>query len=245
MRRASAQVRRLVRRSSKAGHEPETELAVFRGWAAPDPGTGAGIELVCGETCGHGQVMVIGEVLAREGFAPKDPPPPFNQIEPGGAHRKGDWVHAWVRGEPVLDRATGVTRAGIRDQLQVTGRVGLRSRREQGQIASGIARGRGLSEDLPLMDLKRARDPDLLRAAPKRQRGFDAVPSGGPARCRREGTGRHGAQLVETKDRRALRWVGGERDELGPFGTKSGSELVAQGCVRRQRTPARRKRHRT
>src|SRR5258708_39801096 len=105
-----------MHRLSKAVHEPEPELAVFLGCTPPDPGTGAGIELVCGETGGHGQVMVIGEVLAREGFAPKDPPPPFNQIEPGGAHRNGDWVHAWVRGEPVLDGATGVTREVIRDQ---------------------------------------------------------------------------------------------------------------------------------
>ena len=113
---------------------------MFFGWAAPDPGTGAGIELVRRETRGHGQVLVIGEVLAREGFAPKDAPPPFNPMEPGGAHRNGDGVHAWVRGEPVLDGATGVTREVIRDPIPVTGRVGLRYRREQGQIASGRAR---------------------------------------------------------------------------------------------------------
>jgi hypothetical protein len=169
---------RVVRRSSKAVHEPETELAVFLGWVPPDPGTGAGIELVCGETCGHGQVLVIGEVLAGERFAPKDAPPPFDQIEPGGTHRNGDRVHARVRGEPVLDGPTGVTREVIRDEIQVSGRVGLRHGREQGQIAGGIARECRLGEDLPVLDPEGARDPELVTAAPVLQMGLDAVPIG-------------------------------------------------------------------
>ena len=107
----------LVRRSSKAVREPETELAVFFGRAPPDPGTGARVELVRRETRGHGEIMMIGELLACESFAPKDAPPPFDQIEPGGAHRNGDGVHPRVRGEPVLDGTTRVTREIIGDEI--------------------------------------------------------------------------------------------------------------------------------
>ena len=65
-----------------------------RWWAPPDPGTGVGIEVLGREPCGDGQVLVLGEVLAREGFAPKDAPPAFDQVEPGGAHRKGEGAPA-------------------------------------------------------------------------------------------------------------------------------------------------------
>src|SRR5258707_12577818 len=122
----------LVRRSSKAVHEPATERAVWWRWAPPDPGTGAGIELVRRKTRGDGQVLGIGEVLAREGVTPKEGPPAFDQVEPGGAHWDGDWVHPRVRGKPVLDGQTAVTREVIGDQIQVSGRVGLRYGREQG-----------------------------------------------------------------------------------------------------------------
>src|SRR5258708_2059866 len=165
----------LVHRSSKAVHEPATKRAVWWRWAPPDPGTGAGIELVRRETRGYGQVMVIGKVLAREGFAPKDPPPPCNQIEPGGAHRNGDRVHTWVRSEPVLDGATAVTREVIGDQIPVSGRVGRRHGREQGQIAGGSARECSLSEDLPVLDPEGTVDPKLVGAAPVLQMGLDAV----------------------------------------------------------------------
>ena len=69
-----------------------------RWWAPPDPGTGVGLEVLGREMGGDGHVPVLGEVLAREGFAPKDAPPAFDQVEPGGAHRKGEGVHPPVRG---------------------------------------------------------------------------------------------------------------------------------------------------
>src|SRR5258708_27998494 len=83
----------LGRRSSKAVHEPATERAVWWRWAPPDPGTGAGIELVRRKTRGDGQVLVIGEVLAREGVTPKEAPPACGQVDPRGAHRDRDWAH--------------------------------------------------------------------------------------------------------------------------------------------------------
>src|SRR5258708_7432111 len=122
--------------------------------------------------------MMSGELLACESFAPKDAPPPFDQIEPGGTHRNGDRVHPRVRGEPVLDGATRVTREIISDAIEVTSRVGLRHGREQGQIASGIARGRGLGEDLPILDPEGAIDPDLVGAAPILAMSLDPVPIG-------------------------------------------------------------------
>ena len=147
-------------------------------WAPPDPGTGAGIELVRGQTRRNGQVLVIGEILAREGFAPKDAPPPFDQVEPGGAYGKGARVHTRVFREPVLDGLAGMTREIIRNQIEVTVRVGLRHRCKQGEIAGGVARGRGLGEDLPVMDPQGAIDPDFITAAPIRQMGFAAVAIG-------------------------------------------------------------------
>jgi hypothetical protein len=120
-----------------------------------------------------GQVLVIGAILAREGRAPEDAPPAFDQVEPGGAHGNGDRVHARVFRQPVLDGSAGRTRAGIRDQRELTGRVGLRHRRTPGQIAGGSARG--LGEPLPRLDGQRAIDPDLIMAAPLLQMGFDAV----------------------------------------------------------------------
>ncbi len=167
-----------MRRSSKAVQEATTELTVGWRWAPPDPGTGAGIELVRREPCGDGQVLVIGEILAREGFAPKDAPPAFDQVEPGGAHRNGEGVHPPVLGKPVLDGWTGVTREVIGDQIEVTGRIGLRHGGEQGQIAGGIARECRLGEDLPVLDPEGTVDPDLVGAAPVLQMGLDAVSIG-------------------------------------------------------------------
>ena len=149
-----------------------------RWWAPPDPGLGVGIEVLGREMCGDGQVLVIGEVLAREGFAPKDVPPTFDQVKPGGAHRKGEGVHPPVLGKPVLDGWTGVTGEVIGDEIEVTGRIGLRHGGEQGQIAGGIARECRLGEDLPVLDPEGTVDPDLVGAAPIRQMGLDAVSIG-------------------------------------------------------------------
>jgi hypothetical protein len=65
--------------------------------------------------------------------------------------------------------------------------------------------------------------------------------------ARRTGPGAraHRAKFVDAEDRRALRWVRVERDDLTLFGAKSGSRLVAHKRVRRQRTPSRRKIRRT
>lgn len=44
-----------------------------------------------------------------------------------------------------------------------------------------------------------------------------------------------------TQDRTVQRWLGVERDDRGPFGTKSGSALSAHDRARRQGMPSRRK----
>ena len=136
-------------------------------WAPPDPGTGAGIELVRGKTRGDGHVLVMGEVLARAGGTPNEAPPACDQVEPGGAHWDGDWGHPRVCGKPVLEGQTAVTREVIGDQIPVSGRVGLRYGREPGSRAGGSARACRLGEDLPVLDPKRAVDPELVGAAPR------------------------------------------------------------------------------
>jgi hypothetical protein len=88
-------------------------------------------------------------------------------------------------------------------------------------------------------------DPDLLASAVRAQRHLDAVASHRPARSRREIAGRYRAAFVDADDRRARGRRGGARDDPGPFGTKSGSLLLAHRRVRRPRTPSRRKMRRT
>jgi hypothetical protein len=65
----------------------------------------------------------------------------------------------------------------------------------------------------------------------------DAVAVDGPARGRWEVARRYRPELVDAEDRRACGRRGVERDDGGPFGTKSGSLLLAHSRVRRQRTP--------
>lgn len=98
------------------------------------------------------------------------PPPPFDQVEPGGPHRDGGLLNERMDSQPVANRATAVAGEGVRDQIEVPLRMGLVERLEQGERASRSAGGRGLRQGLPVADAQRADaqraiDPDLLRSA--------------------------------------------------------------------------------
>src|SRR5258708_31220600 len=76
----------LVRCSSKAVHEPATELAGGLRRAAPDPGAGTGIELTSGHPHGPGDLLPVGGALAGDGGATGPAPPALAGIEPSRTH---------------------------------------------------------------------------------------------------------------------------------------------------------------
>lgn len=78
-------------------------------WPSPDPGLGMAVEVTGGDPRDVGDVMVISQRLAREGFAPEDAPPPFDQIEPGRSHGNEGVLDAGMGLQPLPDGATGVT----------------------------------------------------------------------------------------------------------------------------------------
>src|SRR5258708_13048061 len=98
----------LVHRSSKAVHEPATEMAGGLRRAAPDPGTGTGIELTSGDPHGQGDLLPVGEALAGDGGATEPAPPAFDESEPSRTHRDEGVVEARVLRQPRADGATRV-----------------------------------------------------------------------------------------------------------------------------------------
>jgi hypothetical protein len=140
--------------------------------------------------------------------------------------------------QPRQDRAAGVAGEIVGDQVEVFLRMGLIECLQQRQIACRVACGRDLGERLAIPDAQRAIDPDLVASAVVEQRNLDAMPIWRPARRWRDVPGGHGAEFVDTQDRRAFGRVGVERDDRRSVGTKSGSVLVAHSRVRRQRTPS-------
>jgi hypothetical protein len=57
------------------------------GQPSPDPGLGVAIEMLGRHTGYVGNVVIIGQGLSGESFAPKDPPPLLDQVEPRRSHR--------------------------------------------------------------------------------------------------------------------------------------------------------------
>jgi hypothetical protein len=88
--------------------EMAAKLAVWSRWTTPEPGMGAAIELASRYTRGEGDLGAIGETLAGVGGAAQEPPPGFDEVEPGGPDGNEDLAHARVRRQPVADGATSV-----------------------------------------------------------------------------------------------------------------------------------------
>jgi hypothetical protein len=234
-----------VRRSSKAIDKAATKRAVWWSGTAPDPGVSMPVELGGGQAGGVSDVVCARQRDAGEGFAAEDAPPPFDEVEPGRADWDESVLNTRTPCQPVANRTTAVTGQIVGDQIEVAMRIGVVQRVEQLQVACGIARGRGLGQRLPVADAERAVDPGLLGATLIVQGHFDAVAIGRPARSRWKVARGYWTEFVDAEDRRLGRWVGVERDDAGPFGTKLGSLLVAHSRVRRQRTPSWRKMRRT
>jgi hypothetical protein len=218
---------------------------VCRWRTAPDPRCGVPIELGGCQTHHVGDVFMVGEGLAGERFAAEEAPPALDEVEPGGADGDEGVLDARMRREPVPNGAAAVTGEVVGDQIEVPVRVGVIEPLQQREVAGSIARRCGLRQRLPILHCQRAIDPDFVQSPLVIQRRLDAVAVDGPARGRWEVAGRYRAELVDAEDRRAGGRLGVERDDGGPFGTKSGSLLLAHSRVRRQRTPSWRKMRRT
>src|SRR5512142_295005 len=226
----------LVLRSLKSVYKTPTIGTVFGLGSSPDPGPGAGVELGGGHPGGAGDLIGAGEVLPGQRLAPEDPPPAFLEVQPAGAlgdEGVPDAGMVFQPGPGALAVAAGEV-AG--DHVDHALGVGLLLELEEVLVEGAVA-GRGAHGDrLPAGDAQPAVHPGLLRPAGVLQRRLDPVPAGRPARCRREGPRDHRAQLIGADHGGARRRGGAELHDAGPFGANSGSVLVAQLRVRRQRT---------
>src|SRR5258706_6324265 len=203
------------------------------------------VELSGGDAGGRGEIVRVGQGGAGKGCAPKDAPPACDEVEPGGADGNEGVLDARVECQPVANGPTEVAGKVVSNEEEIAAGRGLVECLQQGQIPGGVACGRRLGQPVAVAHAQCPVDPDLLESAVIAQRHLDAVAIHRPARSRREVAGRYGAEFVDADDRRARRRRGVERDDPGPFGTKSGSLLLAHSRVRRQRTPSRRKMRRT
>ena len=145
---------------------------------APHPGRGMAVEVRCSDPGDVGDVVIVGQGLSSEGFAPEDPPPSLNQVQPRRSHRDEGMPDPRVGFEPVPDRTTGVAGEVVGDQVQVPGRIGAVQRLEQLQLAAGIAGASRLGQRLPIPHAQGALDPDFLWPAIVVERDLDAVPIG-------------------------------------------------------------------
>jgi len=95
------------------------------GRASPDPGLGVAIEMLS-RAPGHiSNIVIIGQRLSCEGFAPEDPPPALDQIQPRRSHWNEGVLNAGMGVEPFPDRPAGVAGQVVGDQVQVPARIGV------------------------------------------------------------------------------------------------------------------------
>lgn len=207
-------------------------------WATPNPWFGAPIELTGRQVGGRLDLPVIRETLARKGIAAKQPPPPFDEIEPAGAGWHRFLMHPGMLSEPLPDRTTGVAGEIVVDQVEISIRVRGVNRVEELLEPGRVAGGSGEGQCLTIAGTQGTVDPDLVRSTTVVQRSLDPVSIGRPARSRRKGARTYRSELVEAEDRRSFRWLSVEGDDPGSFGTNSGSLLSAQLRGWRHRIPS-------
>ena len=135
----------VLRRSSKSIHELSAQAAMGTRRTPPDPGCGMAVELGSGDAGDVGDVVGVGHRRAGEGFAPEQAPPPFDQVQPGGADRNEGVLDPRVGGQPVPDGTAGVAGQVIGNQVQVAVGRGVVKRLQQREGARGVARGSRLS----------------------------------------------------------------------------------------------------
>jgi hypothetical protein len=133
---------------------------------SPDPGRGAGIEVLRGDPRGQIDRLGVDEGLASEGLAAEETPPTFLQIEPAGTGRERHRMHAWVSREPLLDGGAGVAGESGTDQVQLAGGIGRVQQREEREVTDRLARRRRAGQFLSVTHPQGPRDPDVLVPTP-------------------------------------------------------------------------------
>jgi hypothetical protein len=166
---------KLVRRSSKAIDKTATERALCRWGTAPDPWASMAVELGGGQTGDVGNIVGVRHRYPREGLPPEEAPPAFDEVEPGGADGDEGVLDARMYGQPVPNGATAMAGEIVTNKVEVPLWKGVVERVQQREVSSGIARGGGLGETLPIAHAERAIDPDLVESPLIVQRRFDAV----------------------------------------------------------------------
>jgi hypothetical protein len=231
---------RLLLRSLKRITKESSVVAVILGRPTPHPWLGASIELSSGDRCGLLDLISVGKTLSSEGITSEEPPPAFLQVQPAGSFRDEDVMEPRMLSHPGTSLGAVVAGKVVGDQEDVACRIVGFAVGKQRDIVRRVTRGGTSGEFLAIAHAQRTIHPGFLRPATVIEQRLDAMPIRRPARCWRKGAGNYWPEFVGTDGRRPLGWFSVVGDDLRPFGTKSGSELLPQLCVCRQRTPARR-----
>jgi hypothetical protein len=228
-------------RSLNAITKESAVVAVILGRPTPDPGLGAPVELLGGNTGGLLDLFGRGLALPSEGIAAEEAPPALLQIEPARSGGNEDVREARMPFQPGTRLQTIVTAEIVADDEDVSVRVVGFDVGQQSNVAFRIARSRTARQLLAITHAQRPVDPRLLRPAAIIHLRFDAVPVGRPARSGGKRARYYGAEFVGADGRRALGWLSVVGDDRRPFGTKSLSRAVPQLWVWRHRTPSRKR----
>lgn len=208
--------------------------------STPDPRIGAPIELSGSDTGGMLDLIIVGKTLSCQGVTSKEAPPALLQVQPAGSFRNEDVMEPWMLSHPGTSLGAVVAGEVVGDQEDVAAGIVGFDVSKQGNVVGRVARSSTPGNLLAIAHAQRAVHPGLLWPAAVIEWRFDAMPSSRPTGRGREGAGHYWPQFVGADGRRPLGRLRVVADDRGSFGTKSGSSLVPQLCVRRQRTPSRR-----
>lgn len=180
-------VMRLLLRSLKAIRKEATIVAVILGRSTPDPGVGAVVKLSGHDARGLLDLISVGKTLSSQRIATEEAPLAFLEVQPARSFGNEHVVETRMLSHPGLSLSAVVAGKVVRDDEDVArGIVGF-DVGKQSDVVGRVARSSASGEPLAIAHTQRAIHPGLLRPATVVQHCFDAVPSGGPAGCGREG----------------------------------------------------------
>ena len=212
---------------------------------SPDPRLLAPIEFVGRNDRHLVNLVAISESLTGERLPPKESPPTFLQIEPAGTFGNKDLMNAGMSLQPRHNRRALVAGEIVGDEVQISHGIVLLHGIQQTQVASSVARACGQGPFVPISNAQRSVDPHFFQSPAILQRRFDPMRIHRPTGSRGKAPRDHRTEFVEGEDRPVRGRSGVERDDLSPFGAKSGSVLFPQLWVECQRTLSRRRIRRT
>ncbi len=197
------------------------------------------VELSRGDAGRLLNLVRIGKALTSLGITAEETPPALLQIEPTRPCGNEDVMETRMLREPGPRLGTIVAGEIVGDDEDVAGGIVGFDVSEQRDVVRRVARSGASGQVLAITHAQGSVDPCFLRSAAVIQRCFDAMSIGGPAWGGREAARDYWPEFVGADGRRALGRLRVVADDRRSFGTKSGSLLVPQLCVRRQRTPSR------